>query len=80
MEQNRQARQIGKSEPEAHVNCAEWQHARSQGGDAEPGYNGRSDRCNAPTDKNLDPGHACRVEELRGHNTYAAGLGERGDR
>src|SRR5262249_11565851 len=63
-----------------YVNCAKWQHARSQRGNAEPGHDGCSDRGNASADENLCPGHACRIEKLPGHRTDAAGLGKRGKR
>src|SRR5436190_24329162 len=34
----------------------------------------------AAADKNFSPGHACRIEELRGHSAHAARLGHRGKR
>ncbi len=80
VKQNRQARQIGKPELTADVNCAKWQHARSYCSDAEPGHDGRGDRSNTSADEDFRPGHACRVKELPGHRTYAAGLGERDKR
>ena len=80
VKQDRQARQIGKPELGAYVDCAEWQHARRQCGNAQPGHDGRSDRRNAAADENLCPGHACSIEKLPGHRSHAAGLGHRGKR
>ena len=80
VKQNRQARQIGKPEPGAYINCTKWQHARSQCSNAEPGHDGRSNRRNAAADENFSPGHAGRIEKLPGHRTHAAGLGHRGKR
>jgi hypothetical protein len=80
VEQNRQARQIGKPEPAAYVDCAKRRHPRRQCGNAETGHDGGSDRRNAAADKNLRPGYACRIEKLPRHHTHAAGLGERRER
>jgi hypothetical protein len=77
VKQNRQARQIGKPEPGAYVDCAKRQHPRRQCGNAETGHDGGSDRRNPTTDKNLRPGYACRIEKPPGHRTHAARLGKR---
>jgi len=59
----------GEPELAAYVDCAKWQHARGQCSNAEPGHDGRSDRCNA-ADENFCPGHARRIEKLPGHYTH----------
>lgn len=80
MQQDRQAREIGKPDPGTYLHRAKWQHAWRQRRNSEPGHDGRSDRGYAPSDKNLGPGYACRIEKLPSHHADAAGFGKRGDR
>lgn len=80
VQQHRQARHLGQSQPRADVDGAERQHAGRQRGHAQPGHDGRRDRRHAAADEDLAPRHRRLVQPLGGQRAHAAGFGERGQR